>query len=106
RARRAPMTDVPPAAPRRTVAPALGVGVAPRRQRRWSLALVAALVVLGSALAFAVLWMNAGDRKPVLALARDVDAGEVLTDGDLEVVRVAADPGVVLVPSDARAEVV
>ena len=36
------------------------------RQRRWSLALVAILVTLGSALAFVVLWMNAGDRKPVL----------------------------------------
>jgi SAF domain len=84
----------------------LGVGVAPRRQRRWSLALVAALVVLASALAFAVLWMNAGDRKPVLALARDIDAGEVVADADLDVVRVAADPGVELVSAEDRDAVV
>lgn len=76
------------------------------RQRRWSLALIAALVTLGSALAFAVLWMNAGDRKPVLVVARDVVGGQVITDDDLSVVRVAADPGVDPIPSSQRGEVV
>jgi hypothetical protein len=40
------------------------------RQRRWSLALLAVLLTVGSALAFVVLWLNAGERRPVLAVAR------------------------------------
>ena len=76
------------------------------RQRRWSLALVAVLVTLGSALAFVVLWMNAGDRKPVLALNNDVAAGQIIEADDLKVVRVSADGGVELVASSASDDVV
>ncbi len=76
------------------------------RQRRWSLALVAVLVTLGSALAFAVLWMNAGGREPVLAMARDVPAGQPIRAEDLRVVRVAADAGIRPVSAVARSEVV
>jgi hypothetical protein len=76
------------------------------RQRRWSLALVAILVTLGSALAFVVLWMNAGDRKPVLALRNDVAAGQIIEADDLQVVRVSADAGVQLVASSASDDVV
>ncbi|HET6953760.1 MAG TPA: SAF domain-containing protein [Acidimicrobiales bacterium] len=76
------------------------------RQRRWSLALLALLVTLGSALAFVVLWMNAGGRKPVLALKQDVAAGEVLTAEDLQVVRVSTDPGVKPVASSERDKVI
>jgi hypothetical protein len=76
------------------------------RQRRWSLALVAVLVTLGSALAFVVLWMNAGDRKPVLAMADDVAAGQIIEQDDLKVVRVSADSGVTLIASSAMDQVV
>src|SRR5262245_43399134 len=76
------------------------------RQRRWSLALVAVLVTLGSALAFAVLWMNAGGRQPVLAMARDVPAGQTIQAADLRVVRVAADGGIRPVSSSARSQVI
>jgi len=76
------------------------------RQRRWSLALLAVLVTLGSALAFVVLWMNAGDRKPVLALKNDVAAGQIIEADDLKVVRVSADGGVELVASAASDDVV
>ncbi len=76
------------------------------RQRRWSLALVAVLVTLGSALAFAVLWLNAGDRKPVLAVTRNVPAGQVIASQDIEVVRVSADPALTPVPSDRRGEII
>src|SRR5262249_58236350 len=76
------------------------------RQRRWSLALVAVLVTLGSALAFAVLWTNAGDRQPVLAMARDVPAGQTISAADLRVVRVAADGGIRPVSSSARSQVI
>jgi hypothetical protein len=76
------------------------------RQRRWSLALLAVLVTLGSALAFVVLWMNAGDRKPVLAMRNDVAAGQIIRADDLKVVRVSADAGVALVASSASDDVV
>src|SRR5918994_4431926 len=76
------------------------------RQRRWSLALLAVLVTLGWALAFVVLWMNAGGRKPVLALKQDVAAGQVLQAEDLQVVRVSSDPGVKPVASSERDEVI
>jgi hypothetical protein len=90
-----------------TTRPAMPV-VAPAggRQRRWSLALLAVLVTVGSAVAFAVLWMNAGDRKPVLAVSRDVAAGQVIEAGDLEVVRVSADPALSPVPSSERDSVI
>lgn len=95
-----------PTTSRAEVAAALRLAPPPGRQRRWSLAVVGLLLTLGAALAFAVLWMNAGDRRPVLALARAVPAGEVITAADLQVVRVATDPGVAVVPSDRRGRVV
>jgi hypothetical protein len=76
------------------------------RQRRWSLALLAVLVTLASALGFVVLWMNAGGREPVLALRRSVTAGQTIEDDDLQVVRVAADPGIDPIASSARDDVV
>ena len=76
------------------------------RQRRWSLALLAVLVTVASALGFVVLWMNAGGREPVLALRHDVTAGQTIEDDDLQVVRVAADPGIDPIASSARDEVV
>jgi hypothetical protein len=96
--------------PKRTPAPAdrTGPSLVPGggRQRRWSLALLAVLVTLGSALAFVVLWMNAGDRKPVLAMKNDVAAGQIIEADDLKVVRVSADSGVALVASSASDDVV
>jgi hypothetical protein len=76
------------------------------RQRRWSTALIALLVTVGSALAFALLWLDAGDREPVLALANTVPAGQVIEAGDLTVVRVSADPQLRLVGSGDRDEVI
>src|SRR5918996_347780 len=99
-----PTPRTPPAgSPTRSAPPpAPGGG----RQRRWSLALLAVLVTVGSALAFVVLWMNAGGREPVLVLNNDVAAGQVIQDADLGVARVAADPGVELLASSARDQVV
>jgi SAF domain len=76
------------------------------RQRRWSLALLAVLVTVASALGFVVLWMNAGGREPVLALRRNVTAGQTIEDDDLQVVRVAADPGIDPIASSASDDVV
>lgn len=84
----------------------LGVSPPPRRQRKWSLALVAVLVTLGSALAFVVLWMNAGERVPVLAMARTVPTGQVITSSDLTVVRVSSDPALSPVAAGRRGDVI
>lgn len=78
----------------------------PARQRRWSLALVGVLVTLGSALAFAVLWSNAGDRVPVLVVRQDVAAGSTFESGDVTVVRVAADPELEPIASNRRDAVI
>jgi hypothetical protein len=95
-----PRTPGPGTRPAPSVVPGGG------RQRRWSLALVAVLVTLGSALAFVVLWLNAGGRKPVLALRNDVVAGQVIEAGDLTVVRVSTDGGIDPIPSSQRDEVI
>jgi hypothetical protein len=50
--------------------------------------------------------MNAGDRKPVLAMKNDVAAGQIIEADDLKVVRVSADSGVALVASSASDDVV
>jgi SAF domain len=99
-------TILPPRTPAAAdrVAPSIVPGGG--RQRRWSLALLAVLMTLGSALAFVVLWMNAGDRKPVLVLRNDVIAGQIIEADDLGVARVSADGGVRLVSSSARDDVV
>jgi hypothetical protein len=56
---------------------------------------------------FAVLvYGNLGERAPVLAAAREVRAGEVVQDGDLKVVRVAAEHGVGVVAASRRSDVV
>jgi hypothetical protein len=95
-----PRSQAPAGRPAPTIVPGGG------RQRRWSLALLAVLVTLGSALAFVVLWMNAGGREPVLALSNDVAAGQIIESGDLTVVRVSVDQGVSLVGSGARDDVI
>lgn len=99
-------TTLPPRGPvqrDRPAPPPIGGG---RRQRRWSLAMVAVLVTLGSALAFVVLWMNAGGREPVLALRNDVAAGQTIEADDLAVVRVSSDGGISPVASSQRDQVI
>ena len=49
---------------------------------------------------------NVGQRHAVLAVGRTVDPGQVVTDADLTVVRVAADPGVHTVPASDRSAIV
>ncbi|MGW4896661.1 SAF domain-containing protein [Kitasatospora sp. NPDC004240] len=63
-----------------------------RRRRPAVLAMSVALIAAGG-LGGAVLYNSTGQRVAVLALARDVPFGQVLTDADLAVVRIATDPG-------------
>ena len=64
------------------------------------------LLTVGSALAFVVLWLNAGERKPVIVVAREVQAGQAFTAEDIKVVRISADPGITLLAGSLRDDVI
>ncbi|MGB6163295.1 MAG: SAF domain-containing protein [Pseudonocardiaceae bacterium] len=97
----------PPGTERRSASPAgeswLGSGKGPDadsrlrggpRRRSVPHLLVGALLVLATTVGF-VLWsLTVGGRVPVLALARPVSVGQVLTAADLREVTIATDPGV------------
>jgi len=76
------------------------------RQRRPLRAVVLLVVAAVCAGSFALLFTRAGDREPVLALARTVRAGTVITAEDLTVARVSADSKVRPLPASARSRVV
>lgn len=76
------------------------------RRRNWALAATGVLVVAVCALVFAAGWERAGDRQPVLAVARDVAAGQLLTSADLQIVRVSVAGPVSLIPAAQEASVV
>jgi len=82
------------------------VGVPVRRQRRRGLALGGVLVGLASALVFATWASQLGDREPVVAVARDVNAGDVIERRDLTTVRVAAGDEVATMAGDDLEELV
>jgi len=84
--------------------PALPAPPRPRR-RSWALAVIGVLVVTVCALIFAAGWVQAGNRKPVLAVTRAVAAGQLLTAADLQVVRVSASGPVSLIPAAGEASV-
>ncbi|GAA4660791.1 SAF domain-containing protein [Kineococcus glutinatus] len=77
----------------------------PVRDRRPALAALAALLVVGGGLGSALVVHRSGDRVDVLVTREDVEAGQLLTDDDFAVARVAADGGEV-VPAAARANFV
>ncbi|MFF4649260.1 SAF domain-containing protein [Streptomyces sp. NPDC001380] len=79
------------AAPDRPAAVAPPRALRARRRRPAVLALSVALVAAGG-LGGAALYTATGERVSVLALARDVPAGQQLTAGDLTVARIAGDP--------------
>ncbi|MFF2655863.1 SAF domain-containing protein [Kitasatospora sp. NPDC058032] len=83
---------------RRGVPRAPGRTLGARRRRPAVLAMAVALIAAGG-LGGAVLYNSTGQRVAVLALARDVPWGQVLSESDLVVVRIASDPA--LKPLDA-----
>ena len=64
------------------------------RRRRWGITLLGVGAVVVGGWAFAMLWLAAGDRVEVVALADDVQAYEELERSDLATVRVADAEGV------------
>jgi hypothetical protein len=84
-----------------------GAPAPPRpRRRNIPLSVAGALLVAACAVLFAAGWLQAGHRQPVLALARPVIAGQVLTSADLQVVRVSASGPVSLVPAAQESTVI
>ncbi len=76
------------------------------RRRSVPYLLLGVLLVLACVGAFVVISLNSGDREAVLALARGVRVGHLLTTQDLRQVNVAVDPGVAVVGADQAATVV
>jgi hypothetical protein len=76
------------------------------RPQRPMRALVGALVVVASVVAALALYARIGDRTEVLAVTRDVLAGEQVTDADIEVVSFSSDDAIPTVPATQRSTVV
>ena len=100
------MTAPAPARGTRTGSRPAGPAPALRRRRNIPLAVGGALAVIICAALFATAWQNAGHRQPVLAIARDVAAGQLITAADLQVAQVSAGEGVILVPAAQEPSVI
>ena len=85
--------------PTRGAVPTVATGGARSRRRPWLMVAGGILAILG---ALGALWLvsSAGDRVSVVALARDVPYGAVMTEADLQVVNVSVDPALDVVPAD------
>src|SRR5581483_10050264 len=81
---------------RTPTAPGLDRAPAHRNQSRVAMG---AFLIVAFSLAFAVSFSRAGDRQAVLAVARPVAAGQVITAADVTEVRISADPGLHPVPA-------
>jgi hypothetical protein len=76
------------------------------RRRSLPYLVLGMLLVIACSVTFLLISLNSGDRQPVLALARAVTVGQVLTTQDLRQVNVAVDPGVSVVGAGQAASVV
>jgi hypothetical protein len=76
------------------------------RRRSLPYLLLGVLLVVACTATFLLISLDSGTRQPVLALARAVTVGHVLTAQDLRQVNVAVDPGVSIVDAGQAASVV
>ncbi len=84
-----------------------GLRLEPRSiRRRPILALSSALLVAVCVATFTSLYLRAGHEVSVLAIARPVSQGQILTDQDLSVVRISMSSGVTAVSANSAATVV
>lgn len=99
---------MPRAAARRlgTAAPVASSPDEVATRQRWGLVGLGVVVVSASVLGFSALYRSAGDREPVLVVARDVERFEPIEQDDLRVALVAAEPGVGTVPESDLDDVV
>lgn len=77
----------------------------PQRRRQPTLIVLGLALMLVAAAVAGALYLRVGNRVPVLAMARTVPVGQVITTEDLAEVRIAADAGVQTVPAADRASV-
>jgi len=84
----------------------VGINPAPRRQRSRPAAIGAALCAVVGMLGFVGIWAASSDRQAVLAVARPVKAGAVITTDDLAIASIAEDPALKPMPASARSVVV
>jgi len=77
-----------------------------RRRRNWPRMAAALGLAVASGALFVALYASAGARRPVLAVARAVPVGSVITASDLRAVRVAEDPGLAPIGAGAAQSVV
>ncbi|MGW6564956.1 SAF domain-containing protein [Streptomyces sp. NPDC054975] len=94
-----------PAAPTRADLP-ITTTAPVKRERRWSIAALCVVLAVVAGLGAATAVTSASDRTKVLAIARDVPAGQALTDGDLIVAEVSADAALTPVPASQKASMV
>ncbi|MER6030681.1 SAF domain-containing protein [Streptomyces sp. NPDC001851] len=77
-----------------------------KRERRWSVAALCIVLAVVCALGAAWAVNSASSRTKVLAVARDVPAGQVLTAADVTVAEVSADAALTPMPASDKASVV
>lgn len=82
------------------------VRVRSTRSRRVPWLALALVLVVGGGLLVGLLVQSVGDRTPVLAAARAIAPGQVITEGDLRVVDVGVDGRASLMPASSRQSVV
>ncbi len=92
-----------PGSPAAELASKPGLRMRPHRPMR---ALAGALVVVTSVVAALAIYARIGDRAEVLAVSRDVLAGEQIVDDDLEVVSLSSDDRIPTVPASQRSAIV
>ncbi|MEO3861324.1 SAF domain-containing protein [Acrocarpospora sp. B8E8] len=93
-------TTTPQTTARNTALPPL-----PRHRRRGMVAISIALIAVG-ALGAAYLVTGLDKRSPVIVAARDIPVGQQIAAQDLAETRVAAEPGVAMIPARQLPEVV
>ncbi|MFE5940165.1 SAF domain-containing protein [Streptomyces sp. NPDC056470] len=94
-----PASPARPAIPITTTAPI-------KRERRWSVAALCVVLAVLAGLGAAAAVTSASDRTKVLAIARDVPAGQALTTADLTVAEVSADAALTPVPASQKGAMV
>ncbi|MER7959195.1 SAF domain-containing protein [Streptomyces sp. NPDC096030] len=101
-----PAPPVPrPAAPARPEIPITATAPV-KRERRWSVAALCVVLAVLAGLGAAAAVTSASDRTKVLAIARDVPAGQALTTADLTVAEVSADAALIPVPASQKGAMV
>ncbi len=96
-----------PTRPNGTSRPAgLSTTGTPQRRKQMPWAILGVLMVASAILGFFLWTTQQAERVPVLVAATDIDAGATISAGDLKLVSIGSDPGVVLLEQGQEALVV